>query len=376
MKTKIRMVIVLLIVVFFTNQAFVLNNGNQKARVQIAILLDTSNSMDGLIDQAKTQLWKIVNEMALAQYNGQTPLLEIAIYEYGNDGLSASEGHIRMVSQFTTDLDKISEDLFALKTNGGSEYCGQVISVALKQLLWSESNKDLKMIFIAGNEPFTQGKVNYKESCKDAITKGIIVNTIFCGSHQEGINTFWKDGADLADGKYMNIDQSIKEVYIASPYDDDILKLNNKLNDTYISYGNQGRKMKERQVAQDENAIGAGSQVQLNRAVSKSQAMYSNEHWDLVDAYKKDSKKIEDLQESELPDELKGKSKQERNKYIENKLAEREQIQKQINELNAKRSKYVLEQKKNNPQENTLDAVMIKTVREQAQKKNYTFKKQ
>jgi hypothetical protein len=30
--------------------------------VQIAILLDTSNSMDGLIGQAKTQLWNVVNE--------------------------------------------------------------------------------------------------------------------------------------------------------------------------------------------------------------------------------------------------------------------------------------------------------------------------
>ena len=33
-------------------------------KVQLAILLDTSNSMDGLIEQTKTQLWKIVNEMA------------------------------------------------------------------------------------------------------------------------------------------------------------------------------------------------------------------------------------------------------------------------------------------------------------------------
>jgi len=375
MKTKISLVTIFLLTVFTVNQAFAPANINEKAKVQIAILLDTSNSMDGLIDQAKTQLWKIVNEMALAQLDGQTPDLEIALYEYGNDGLPASEGHIRMVSQFTTDLDKISEDLFALKTNGGSEYCGQVIEVALKQLLWTNSNKDLKMIFIAGNEPFTQGTVNYKESCKSSIAKGIIVNTIFCGSSAEGIKTFWKDGADLADGKYMNIDQDVKEVYIASPYDDDILKLNNKLNSTYISYGQEGEKKKERQAKQDENAIGAGSNVQINRAVSKSQSAYSNESWDLVDAYKKDSKKIEDLSDDELPAELKGKSKTERKKYIEDKQLERDKIQNQIKELNEKRSKYVLEQKKNNPQENTLDAVMIKTVREQAQKKNYKFKK-
>ena len=43
----------------------------QKPIVQIAILLDTSNSMDGLIGQAKTQLWKIVNEFAKAQRDGR-----------------------------------------------------------------------------------------------------------------------------------------------------------------------------------------------------------------------------------------------------------------------------------------------------------------
>lgn len=30
--------------------------------IQLALLLDTSNSMDGLIDQARSRLWQIVNE--------------------------------------------------------------------------------------------------------------------------------------------------------------------------------------------------------------------------------------------------------------------------------------------------------------------------
>ena len=38
-----------------------------KALVQVAILLDTSNSMDGLIEQAKTQLWRVVNELAITE---------------------------------------------------------------------------------------------------------------------------------------------------------------------------------------------------------------------------------------------------------------------------------------------------------------------
>ena len=35
--------------------------------VQIALLLDTSNSMDGLIAQAKTQLWSVVHEFVRAK---------------------------------------------------------------------------------------------------------------------------------------------------------------------------------------------------------------------------------------------------------------------------------------------------------------------
>src|SRR5882724_6606932 len=146
--------------------------------IMLALLLDTSNSMDGLIDQAKSQLWKIVNELAAAKcYDGKKPNIRIALYEYGNDGLPSSEGYIRQVSGLTTDLDLISEKLFSLTTNGGNEFCGAVIKKSLTQLDWSSSRSDLKLIFIAGNEPFTQGTVSYNLACGLAKEKGVVVNT-------------------------------------------------------------------------------------------------------------------------------------------------------------------------------------------------------
>ena len=75
--------------------------------IQLAILLDTSNSMDGLIDQAKSQLWKIVDQFIAVKRDGQRPLLQVALFEYGNDGLSAKENHIRLVLPLTDDLDKV-----------------------------------------------------------------------------------------------------------------------------------------------------------------------------------------------------------------------------------------------------------------------------
>ena len=142
--------------------------GNPRASrpvIQVAILLDTSNSMDGLIGQAKSQLWTFVNQFSPLRRDGLAPELQVALYEYGKSSISAGEGYLRMVVPFTTDLDRVSEQLFALTTHGGDEYCGAVIKSATQGLNWSPSARDLKVIFIAGNEPFTQGSVDYRQSC-------------------------------------------------------------------------------------------------------------------------------------------------------------------------------------------------------------------
>jgi hypothetical protein len=222
-----------------------------KQFIKVALLLDTSNSMDGLIDQAKAQLWEIVNELSYAKCHTGKPNLEIALYEYGNDRLSGAEGYIRQVLAFSADLDEISKELFSLSTNGGEEYCGQVIQKSLNQLEWGENADDLKLIFIAGNEPFTQGKVNYKDASVNAKEKGITINTIFCGDFNQGISSHWKDGARLTFGDYMAINHNHKTVDVASPYDDTILILNRKLNKTYVAYGQKGKQKVALQTEQD-----------------------------------------------------------------------------------------------------------------------------
>ena len=64
-------------------------------KIQVALLLDTSNSMDGLISQAKTQLWTVVNEFSKAKKRGRIPKLEVALFEYGNNRLSPEVGYVR-----------------------------------------------------------------------------------------------------------------------------------------------------------------------------------------------------------------------------------------------------------------------------------------
>ncbi len=342
--------------------------------VQMAILLDTSGSMSGLIDQARAELWAIVNEFIFAKRNGKEPELQVALYEYGKSSLPGKDGYIRMIVPFTTDLDKVSEELFALKTNGGDEYCGWVIKEATKSLNWSNSPDDLKVIFIAGNEPFTQGPVDYRQVCRAAVAKGIIVNTIHCGSKKAGLDGKWKDGAVLADGQYLNIDQSRKAIHVAAPQDKQIAELGIKLNDTYIPYGRQGNVYFERQKAQDNNAAAASKEAALTRAMTKSSLYYRNEFWDLVDAVNTNKVKLEDVKEEDLPEQMQTMGKEKRNAYIKAKAKQRVDIQQRIQALNEQRKKFVAEQmKKRQLQGHTLGSAVIKAVREQAKKKSFTF---
>lgn len=350
-----------------------------QAKVQIAILLDTSSSMSGLIEQTKTQLWKIVNTFIDARQNGQVPYVEVALYEYGKSSLSKEEHWIKRIQPLTRDLDEISKQLFNLRTNGGEEYCGAVIRRATEDLKWDPSSKVYKAIFIAGNEAFTQGPVNATGSVKSAIAKGVIVNTIHCGSEQTGISGGWKNGAMLADGKFLTIDHNRAVVHIEAPQDAEIVKLNAELNKTYLAYGRTGASKKRDQVAQDANAAAkpeSGAAVQ--RAVSKGSANYHNTSWDLVDACKEKDFDVTKIKAKELPKEMQGMTPEQCKAYVDQKSKERAAIQAKILALNTERNAYVTQKRKEIARKDgvkTLDEVVASTVRAQAEKKGYAFKK-
>jgi len=326
-----------------------------------------------LIDQAKSRLWKIVNELATARKNGLAPKLQVALYEYGQDSIPADAGFLRCIVPLSTDLDRLSEELFKLKTNGGQEYCGQVIQSAVRGLQWSGGNGDLKMIVIAGNEPFSQGGIDYRDSCREAIAGGIIVNTIFCGNFQEGLQSGWKNGADLADGQYLAIDADQTPPPVSAPQDSEIARLSGEMNQTYIAYGKDGSGGKERQKEQDLNAAALSGEVMAQRAAAKAAPQYSNSAWDLVDARKAGAVKLEELPEAEMPDEMKKMSPAERDGYVAAMQKKREALQEKIARLHRERERFVKEKLKGQAAASTLDAAIIKALRSQAAGKKFSF---
>jgi von Willebrand factor type A domain-containing protein len=315
---------------------------SEQASVDVAILLDTSNSMDGLIRQAKSQLWTIVQQFANAQKNCRAPLLRVALFEYGNTNLPASEGYLRQVVPLTDDLDVLSEALFALTTQGGDEYCGQVIDEAITRLAWSEKPGSYKAVFIAGNEPFTQGSVDYHNSCERAVDRGIVINTIHCGKHNTGVQGEWQHGAVIGKGEFFNIDQDRAIVHIRCPQDPEIIRLNKLMNGTYLWYGSADKRdyYISNQEAQDENASLLSSSVAVSRSITKTSRVYDNRARDLIDASIDDEDILKSLPESDLPDVMQEMTPEERVSYLHELAQKRVDLKKQIGRLAAEREIY------------------------------------
>ncbi|MFK5914844.1 MAG: vWA domain-containing protein [Woeseiaceae bacterium] len=379
MKSKLKGLIYIAITMVLSFNSIIVNASifDRKPKIQLAILLDTSSSMSGLIDQARNQLWQIVNEFSKAKKNGVKPRLEVAIYEYGNSRLTSGSGYIRKVAGLTSELDEVSEALFSLTTSGGSEYCGYTIKKAVKELNWSRSDDDIKAIFIAGNEPFTQGPVYFGEAIALAKNKNIVVNTIHAGNIHQGASTGWKDAAHLAGGEYMSIDHNHRITHYDAPQDDQISTLNRQLNDTYIPYGARGHEKHERQKSQDRKSSKISAGLMSKRAQAKASSMYDNSKWDLVDAVTTGKVKVNNLAESELPEKLRKMSKDKRKNYIEEKVQARIKIKEKMLKLTTERERFVAKKRKEEGKSTvaTMNEAVTLAIQKQGKSKSYTFGK-
>jgi hypothetical protein len=317
----------------------------------------------------------VVNALDSATYQGDEPRLEIALYEYGNSAIEADDGWIRQVQPFTHELDRVSQALFALATNGGSEHAGQAVARSIDELSWREGDNVLRVLYVAGNEEFAQGPVDPAVAMAKASAKRVVVNTVFCGAEDLGALTGWSDAARLGGGRYSSIDHNHVRQYIAAPQDEEIASLGGELNETYVYYGAQGRSGYENLVAQDGNAEGSGMGSVVTRSVSKSSKHYRNGSWDLVDALEGGEVELGKIDKSSLPLALRDKGEAEIEAHIEQKKTRRAQIQARLAELAAEREAWLTDARAAQAGDSPmgLDGAIVESIHEQARAAGFTL---
>jgi hypothetical protein len=355
--------------------------------IDLVICLDVSGSMNGLVDSAKIKLWDVVNEMARLR---PTPNLRVGLYSYGHTSYPAANGWVRKDIDLTGDLDDVYKALNGLTINGGTEYVARVTRAALTEQKWSTDPAALKIIFVCGNEPADQDKdVSLDEVAAMAKKDGVIVNTIYCKWGHDNEIAGWAGFSGKCGGRHLTIDQNrnVRQITVKTEFDDKILKLGDDLNKTYVCYGKEGKEKAANQAAQDANALkatpprgGAAGGVPaapvaaLGRTETKANALYCNPAWDLVDKMKEKDFDLSKIKDEDLPDEMKKMKPEERLPYLKKKADERAAIQKEINDLSAKRQKQIEAEIAKQPKsdaDKALDEAVKVIVRDQAKAKGF-----
>lgn len=338
--------------------------------IDLVLCLDVSGSMQGLINAARQNLWSIVNDMATLQ---PQPRLRVALLTYGSPHYGKDSGFVSIQTELTDDLDLVSQKLFALSTNGGSEYVARVVKRSLDDLKWSEDKQALKLIFVAGNEPATQDPMfAAADIAKQAIQRGILVNTIFCGSQQKPEVEGWRQVARLADGKFAAIEQD-QAVVIETPFDKQLQELSAQLNSTYVVYGAHRVQWAENQVAQDRNATTLNLAAVAQRCQTKAGNLYHNPRYDLVDACKDPKFVLTTVKKEHLPEKLQKMTPEELKAHVDGMAKKRGSIQKQVAEIGKKRDAYVLAERKKlaGQGEKLFEEAMLESVRAQARSRGF-----
>jgi hypothetical protein len=342
--------------------------------IELAICLDTSGSMDGLIHSARQKLWTIVNDLARAE---PTPRLRVALLSYGNDGHDRENGWVRVETPFTEDLDTVSQRLFALTTNGGTELVGRAVQTALQELDWHSSAAALRMIFVAGNESADQdGQVAVHAICREATGRGIDVNSIYCvyGDDDSEVRPGWRELAGSGNGEFAMIDQDNGTLVIATPYDQALIALSGELNETYIPFGAAGQAGCSNQAAQDANAVLMNSANAASRAATKAGKLYACS-WDLVDATRNGEIDLAEVDENDLPESMRALTHAQRVARVEAMRERRTKLQGRISELDRLRQTLLTKELARQATTNvgSFDLAIRGALRRKAESKGFTF---
>jgi hypothetical protein len=358
-----------------TNAAADTVAGNETRRdVDLVIALDISGSMEGLIESAKQRLWDITNELAQAR---PTPELRVAILSYGRPSYGEQSGFVRVDLPFTADLDTVNATLFAFQTDGGDEYVARAIQTSLDKLQWTQDADALKIVFVAGNESAEQDpRLTIEGATADAARRGIVVNAIYCGNDGNADARGWQKVAANTNGLYASIDQNAAAVAnVATPFDAPLAVLNDELNGTYMAFGLSGERGRENLVAQDRNAAAMSPAASASRTVAKAGALYRSE-WDLVDALEA-GKTLAEIPVDELPAELQALEPGEREAHVREQAERREELQRQIADVAAERSRYMAEQsREGSSTAQGLDAAILEGIRQVAATKGFSFERE
>ena len=351
---------------------------NERPKIEVVFVLDTTGSMGGLIQAAKDNIWSIASTMASAQPAPEIKMGLVAFRDRGDE-------YVTKIVDLSTDLDSMYATLIDFQAAGGGdgpESVNKALYDAVHSITWSQDANSYKVIFLVGDAPphmDYQGEARFPEIIAEANAAGIVVNTIQCGNN--AITTQqWMQIASLSNGRYFQVGQSGSAVAFASPFDADIARLSAELDSTRIYYGSDAEQDKMRQKVAATDKLHKSSSVQslARRAaynVSASGKLNFLGENELVDDIASGRVDLDEIDAAKLPEPMQAMSPTEQRDLLVRSASKRAELAGQIRALADQRQVFLEEKvEAAGAIEESLDFKIYTAVRQQAAKKGIEYK--
>jgi Mg-chelatase subunit ChlD len=344
-----------------------------KPQVEVVFCLDTTGSMGGLIDAAKKRIWSISNQIAAGK---PTPELKVGLVAYRDRG----DAYITKVFDLSDDLDGVFTNLMSFQAQGGGdtpESVNQALHDAVTKIGWSKDKKTLKIVFLVGDAPPHMDyadDIKYPETCKLAVARDIIINTVQCG-RDTTTQKYWREICSLAEGSYVQIDQQGGPIVaVATPFDADLAKINVELNGTILVFGRAEAQSKGLAAKAATDALPAPAAA--DRAAFNAATQAGGTTYDLLRNVQTGKVKLSELKREELPEELRGLSLEQQKEHL-NKLEKRRgELSQQAVDLNKKRNEFLAKKQAEDATSRTRDSFdgqVLRILQRQATRSNIDY---
>lgn len=349
---------------------------NSSPSIDVVFVLDTTGSMGGLIDAAKEKIWSIASTMASAE---PAPSIRMGIVAYRDRG----DDYVTRVIPLTHDLDSAYASLMDFKAEGGGdspESVNKALSDAVSAMSWNTDTTTYKAIFLVGDAPphTDYNEVQYPDILAQARQKGIVVNSVQCGS--DGLTaTAWQQIAQLGYGEYVQVGQDGSAVAVATPFDEKIAALSRELDGTRLFYGNKEEQKKFRSKLDAAEKLHADASVaaRARRGVFNSSESgkrnFAGEA-DLIADIASGKTRLADVEKEALPASISALPAGQQLAAVEEIRVRREKVTEEIRELADKRQAYIeKELAKNGSESDGLDDKLYEAIRTQAKEKGLSY---
>ncbi len=308
-----------------------------RPKVDLVFALDTTGSMAGLIEGAKTKIWSIASFVARAQ---PTPEVRVGLVAYRDVG----DAYVTRVYDLDANLDRVYRRLLSFNADGGGdtpEHVARALHEAVHDMSWSPAaNNAVRLIYLVGDAPphlDYQDGYDYVKAARAAAARGIQIHAIRCGNDPDTA-TYWRKIASIGHGEFLTIDQNGGMHERRTPYDEELARLHDELSDTVVGYGGKGAATRAAVAA----AAAAPVSVKAARAGFLSAKKDESETLDdLVGGVASGRVDIAKVPAADLPKSLADLTPEARKEKVAEKTRARADVLDRISKASAERDAYL-----------------------------------